>query len=188
MNGPEPALFSLPWLWWVILGALGGIAIDVGMIAVSIAIADGNRNKATFGVFGILAAFTFFLQWYYAATHVAIVPLGDGMNANVRDFAAGLRDAGPWLVPFMLPAATFIYTFGYAPVRKGRTSPAITYKSQSELRIEQPTTIAPATMPQLPQGERYEIACPDCDWHGVYEKKRSASNALVGHRKVKHPA
>lgn len=195
MQGVEPATFSVGWIGWAFSGFLIGLTIDVGQIAISIQIARGERNWQRFSAFGFLAALTFYLQWYYASAHVPITQLGAGMNAEAVPFAIGLRDLGVWLVPALLPITTLIYTFGYPERKRTRATATIT-QTKTTVKIEQPEVSQGASQPAIARakftaieaGSGHFAKCDDCDWTGSYATPRGATNALVAHRKSRHPA
>lgn len=197
MQGTEPAFPSYHWLAWAVSGLLLGIALDAGLIVISIQIAAGERTRARYIAFGVLTVIQFYLQWYYAAAHVPLTQLGVGINSQAMSAAIGLRDAGVWIVPSLLPATILIYTFGYPARKKARNTATIT-QTKTSVKIEmpgnaepEPSAIASANLPAIEAGsqsaETYVAKCDDCDWLRSYPAKRSATNALVAHRKHAHP-
>lgn len=194
-NGTEPTPGTLSWLFWVTPALLLAVSIDVGQIATSSQIANGQRTRAKYATFGVLAIATYYLQWLYLAHHLPLIDLGAGVNPGVVPFAIGVRDIALWALPGLLPASTLLYTFSYDKVRKQR-NPSMTIRqtTQTEVKIER--TDAPMLQgddaryiapPANPANARYEIACDNCPWHGSYTTPRGATNALVAHRRHAHP-
>ena len=135
-----------------------------------------------------------YLQWYYTAAHVPITPLGAGVNMQVAPFATGLRDAGMWIVPSLMPLAIIVYTFGWPTVK--RTRVATVTQVKTTVRVEEPLrmqemqpAIAGANAGALTAGESaiaHTINCDECEWSGSYPTKRGATNALTAHRRHAH--
>jgi hypothetical protein len=192
-NGTEPQSPSWAWVFWVTPALLLAISIDVGQIATSAQIANGQRTRAKYATFAFLAVATYFLQWLYLAHHLPLISLGEGVNPNVIPFAIGVRDIALWLLPALLPMSTLLYTFSYGKVAKQR-NPAMTIKqtAQTEVRVEKPDAINlpvhEQTMRIAPAIGTFAVRCEDCDWTGAYNTPRGATNALVAHRRHAHPA
>lgn len=185
-TGTEPPQGTMAWWWWVTPAFLLAISIDVGQIATSAQIANGQRTPAKYATFAVLAIATYYLQWLYLAVHLPLIPLGAGVNSAVAPFASGVRDMALWLLPGLLPLSTLLYTFSYASVRKQRNA---NVKPQTELRIERPQIV------QLPQpnvqqiasgAKRYVITCPLCDETINKDNRRSASSAWSAHMRHHH--
>lgn len=183
-NGPEPAVIDIHWIMWVLAAFLFAFAIDVGQIAISIELRAGERTRAKFVAFAVLAGLTYFFQWWYVAMHLPNVPLSTGVRADWVPFATSLRDAALWIVPGALPLATTIYTFSYAKPKNARpTKPAITSASERAIvKVEEPKPNITIEMP-----EAFTVQCPDCDWSKECTSSRSATNSLTAHRRHAHP-
>lgn len=194
-NGAEPS-GGMAWLFWITPAFLLAISIDVGQIATSAQIASGQRTRAKYATFGVLAIATYYLQWLYLAHHLPLISLGEGVNPNVVPFATGVRDIALWALPGLLPASTLLYTFSYGKVAKQRNAAmTIRQTTQTEVKVERPDAPLIATMdsPQLAAGAKpanasYEAQCEDCDWKGTYNSPRGATNALIAHKRHMHPA
>lgn len=193
-NGAEPAPGTLSWLFWVTPALLLAVSIDVGQIATSSQIANGQRTRAKYATFGVLAIATYYLQWLYLAHHLPLIDLGAGVNPGVAPFAIGVRDIALWALPGLLPASTLLYTFSYDKVRKERrSSMTIRQTTQTEVKIERPDASAlPSSDAKLiappanSANVAYDAACDDCDWKGSYNSPRGATNALIAHRRHMH--
>jgi hypothetical protein len=183
-NGIEPQQFTADWYAWIGVAFLAAFAIDVGQIAISVELRSGERTRAKYIAFTVLACATYFMQWWYVAHHIPDLSLGNGLRAEWAGFARLLSDAAVWIVPGLLPAATIIYTFSYAKPRSQRpakvTNPATqtaiirTSGMQSDLQIEMPG--------------QHEALCEVCGWTKSYATPRAAINAKVAHDRHHHPA
>jgi hypothetical protein len=101
----------LSWLWWILPGALIAFALDVGQIATSAELREGDRSPAKYATFGIFAFATYILQWLYMAHHMPALDLSAGVREQWLPMAQLLRDASLWIIPAFLPLSTIAYTF-----------------------------------------------------------------------------
>jgi hypothetical protein len=136
----------------------------------------------------------YFLQWLYIAHHMPALALGQGVNAAAVPIATGLRDAALWLIPGLLPLSVLLYTFSTAThlpsqgntdvISANQTAADLPTHTDIEATQEAPK-IAAAKVSANDQKAKGKIAvqCQDCDWHGEYTTERSATNALLAHRK-----
>lgn len=150
--GPEPSaeLDFLLWLRWVIPAFLIAFSFDVGQISVSMGIRSGQRSRARFVTFAVLAAATYYCQWLFLAHHVPLLELSAGVRDEWRPFVAFMRDLGIWIIPGLLPISTTLYTFGsssrYTFRRPVTAPPRVTV---TERKIEVRDTEQPVTPPLL---------------------------------------
>lgn len=194
-NGAEPS-GGLPWLFWITPAFLLAISIDVGQIATSAQIANGQRTRAKYATFGVLAIATYYLQWLYLAHHLPLISLGEGVNPNVVPFATGVRDIALWALPGLLPASTLLYTFSYGKVAKQRPATmTIKQMTQTEVKVEKPVAneLADVSVAKLAAGAKdanagYVARCEVCQWTNTYDTPRGATNALIAHNRHAHPA
>lgn len=189
-NGPEPKTVDGHWFAWVLAAFLFAFAIDVGQIAISVELRGGERTRAKFIAFAVLAALTYFFQWWYVAMHLPDMPLSAGVRTDWLPFATTLRDAALWVVPGALPLATTIYTFSYAKPKIARSAksanapaiaPATTLKEKAIVPF--PKLDADFTIERPPE---FPARCNLCGWEELYATKRSATNALVAHNRHHH--
>ena len=194
-NGLEPKQLSLDWFAWVIPAFAFAFSIDVGQIATSVDIRNGERTPAKYVTFAVLAIATYYLQWWYIAAHIPMVALSQGVANSYLSSATFLRDLALWIVPGLLPASTLFYTLSYAKPRRNAqqslkvapvTKPANSSangaiaRANLEMQIEQPKTRAlpePVSMTAV-----YLAKCPDCDWSKPCETERSKINSLNAHK------
>lgn len=195
-NGLEPPQMTQAWWGWVIPAALMAFAIDVGQIATSAQIQYGQRTRAKYATFAVLAIATYYLQWLYIAHHLPNLQLSSGINPNVLAFAVGFRDLAVWALPAMFPTATLMYTFSYAKPTRTRTITAT--QTRTSVRIEEPLAenksqeqIAPAIAGELQAGAPANLhlaKCEFCNWQKAYPTPRGAINGLNAHMGHNHPA
>lgn len=184
-GGIEPPQLTQEWWAWLLPGFALAFTIDVGQVATSAIIQRGNRSPALYATFAVFAGFTFYLQWLYIATHLPVLPLSKAINPTMQEFAIGFRDLMPWLLPALLPLSTFLYTFSYAKPRRAPAKPAT-----PKIEAKQQPALPPANAPQIEAGAtpvEFAITCDLCEWSGTYATQRSATNALVAHKRHKHP-
>ena len=98
-NGPEPLQFSNAWFAWVIPGFALAFAFDVGQIAISVDLRNGERTRWKYAAFGVIAVATYFMQWWYMAHHIPSIALGDGLRADWKPFASLVSDSIVWFAP-----------------------------------------------------------------------------------------
>lgn len=181
-NGPEPSTIDIHWLSWVIAAFLFAFAIDVGQIAISVELRGGERTRAKYVAFAVLAALTYFFQWWYVAMHIPNMELAAGLRPEWRPLAALIRDAAVWIVPLALPLATTIYTFSYAKPKVVRSAKSANVLSQTAI-VPMPPQKSDITI-EMP--ESYEARCDVCGWNKTYATQRSATNAKVAHDRHNH--
>jgi len=117
-SGTAPAISDwlsvVQWCFFVVPAALIAFAVDVGQIATSAEIRNGNRAKTKYLTFFVLAAATYYLQWLYLAHHIPKLPLGEGIRADWIGVVTVIKDAAIWVLPALLPLATVLYTFSHS--------------------------------------------------------------------------
>jgi len=138
----------LLWFRWVFPAFLIAFSFDVGQISVSMGIRSGQRSKARFVTFAVLAAATYYCQWLFLAHHVPLLELSAGVRDEWRPFVAFMRDLGIWIIPGLLPISTTLYTFGstsrYTFQRRVPPPPRVTV---TERKIEVRDNDAPSVPP-----------------------------------------
>lgn len=110
----------LQWALLVLPAALIAFSVDVGQIVTSSQLRNGQRNRAKYATFFLLAAATFYLQWLYMIHHVPALELGAGVRGDWAAGIATIRDASVWIVPALLPLATLLYTFSHGGTTEQR--------------------------------------------------------------------
>lgn len=117
-SGTPPEITNLVSLlmtaFFVIPAALIAFAIDVGQIATSAEIRNGNRARTKYLTFFVLALATYYLQWLYLAHHIPKLPLGEGIRQDWIGFVSVMKDASIWILPALLPLSTLLYTFSHS--------------------------------------------------------------------------
>jgi len=177
-DAPEMRL-SLQFAYWLIPAMLIAFALDVGQIATSIQIRNGQRNLAKYVTFAVFAIANYFLQWLYMAHHMPELALGDGVRQQWQDMTQLIRDASLWVIPSFLPLATLLYTV-----------------SESDPPHNTPRLVEVAPVAELPakapleneftgileeSDDSFLATCDTCDWHGTYESEYQAKQARNAH-------
>ena len=107
---PQPE-FSGRFIFWIVPAVLIAFAIDIGQIATSAEIRAGQRSRAKYGTFIVLALATYYLQFIYIVHHMPALEIADGV-ALFPGAAELVRNAAVWLIPALLPISTILYTSG----------------------------------------------------------------------------
>lgn len=187
-GGNEPSQFTAAWWYWLFPGLLLAFAFDIGQIAISVELRNGERTRPKYFAFGVLALATYFLQWWYIAHHLPLVSLAEGLRPDWKPFASFMSDAIVWIAPGLLPIATMLYTSSYAtPKRTSAKSPA--KYANPYARSEQPQAAPQLPSSQvvaaLPQGDSVDAifiaVCPKCGWRKPCESERKMINSLNAH-------
>jgi hypothetical protein len=188
-GGHEPVQFTSAWWSWLLPGFMLAFAFDVGQIAISVELRNGERTKPKYIAFATLAISTYFLQWWYLAHHLPRIALAEGMRNDWVPVASFMSDAIIWIAPLLLPVATILYTWSYAAPKRPANRPAKPANaSQSHTAIVPAShTVAPATDIIVEMPESFFAECDLCGWHDKYASKRGATNALVAHKRHHHP-
>jgi hypothetical protein len=185
---PEAGL-TIAFMGWLVPALLIAFSMDIGMLATASDIRSGQRSKAKYLTFAVLALSMYFLQWLYIAHHMPALALGAGVNAAAVPIATGLRDAALWLIPGLLPLSVLLYTFSTAAIPSQGKAAVISANVNAadlptDVTQETPAVAAPARTANGQKAKgKIAVQCQDCDWHGEYSTERSATNALLAHRK-----
>lgn len=173
-NGYEPPdQVSLTWLFWAIPAFVFALSVDVGQIATSIEIRNGERTRAKYATFAVLAVATYYLQWWYMAAHMPKVALSTGVATSYLASATSLRDFALWIVPGMLPLSTFLYTFSFNKVKRSREA---FHASVPPLTVERPSVpdtgqvvpaLEPGTVLDDPRGTAVKLLLEQPDLRTV---------------------
>lgn len=185
-NGHEPSAIGWGWLVWVIPGFAFAFSIDVGQIAVSIDLRNGERTRWKYITFVALAATTYYFQWYFMVAHVPLVDIAPGVAPEFIGATNFVRAISIWLVPALLPLATTLYTFSYAKPKivrstKAANAPAIAANDKAIV-----PALRPASDLTIEKPPEFPARCDVCGWEDLYSTKRGASNALVAHNRHHH--
>jgi hypothetical protein len=183
-GGPEPSQGTSAWWYWVIPGALIAFSFDIGQIAVSVELRNGERTRPKYATFAVLAMATYYLQWFYMASHMPRVELSQGVAPEFVGAASLLRAIALWIVPGLLPLATTLYTWSYAAPKRTYAKP--TAKSANREQIDlQPQPIRSASdRPALPQPSvdaLWIAECAKCGWRKPCDTERKMINSLNAH-------
>ncbi len=193
--GTQPtAGVTVEFLGWLLPALLIAFSMDIGMLATAAEIRSGARSKAKYLTFAVLALSMYYLQWTYIAHHMPALDLGAGVNAAAAPFATGLRDAALWVIPGLLPLSVLLYTFSTAANGQSQGMSAaisanaiaanLPTEADTEATQEAPAVAAIAKPANGKKAKgKIAVQCQDCDWHGEYTSERSATNALLAHRK-----
>jgi len=183
-NAPTMA-FSLEFAYWLIPAMLIAFAMDVGQIATSAQIRSGSRHWAKYMTFGIFAIANYFLQWLYMAHHMPALALAEGVRQQWQPLAQLIRDASLWVIPALLPLATWLYTVSDSEPQKAET------------RVIEIKPVLPA-LPIAPISEEYDgiteqsdetylATCPTCEWQNAYPTVYQAKQARNAHLRSHKP-
>ncbi len=189
-NGIEPQQLSLSWFAWVIPAFVFAFSIDVGQIATSVDIRNGERTPAKYATFAVLAIATYYLQWWYIAAHIPMVVLSQGVASSYLGSATFLRDLALWIVPGMLPASTLFYTFSYAkPKRINQAavrSTVFARTANGSANPEQTSALANPKFAALPEPTltaMFIAKCEQCGREWPCKTERQQINKLNAHRR-----
>lgn len=177
---PDPSKDGiLSYLLWVGPGALIAFALDVGQIMTSHRIRSGERTKARYATFVMLAFSTYYLQWLYIAHHMPALQLAPGVRESWGGFATLVRDAAIWIAPLLLPLSTILYTLSGQSEKVAPAAPVPTVESSALVPV---ATVIEVTEPDDPK----IASCPYCDWLNEYETPGKARTALAAHVRQIH--
>lgn len=199
-GGSEPSQFTGAWWSWLIPGFLIAFSFDIGQIAISVELRNGERTRAKYIAFLVLAISTYFLQWWYLAHHLPSLVLAEGLRPDWKPFASFMSDAIIWIAPGLLPLATTLYTWSYGKPPKVRIAPqplrtvanAKMQSSRANDAIALATTeqiALPKTslQPALPAPELQAMILVKCDKCGkdlgMCEEERQKTNKLNAHNR-----
>lgn len=180
-----PMALSLQFAYWLIPAMLIAFAMDVGQIATSAQIRAGSNHWAKYLTFGIFAIANYFLQWLYMAHHMPALALADGVRQQWQPLAQLIRDASLWIIPALLPLATWLYTVSDSEPAK------------QETRVIEIKPVLPS-LPIAPNSEEFDgiteqadesylAECSQCEWHGVYATPYQAKQARNAHLRSHKP-
>lgn len=121
--GVQPSAgFNFEFIGWLTPALLIAFSLDIGLLATAGEIRAGQRTRAKYLTFAILALAMFYCQWVYLIAHTPALALAPGVSPTWAGIALTLRDAAIWIIPALLPLSTLLYTFSHtAPAGQGRT-------------------------------------------------------------------
>lgn len=183
-NAPVMA-FTLEFAYWLIPAMLIAFALDVGQVATSAQIRNGQNSWGKYFTFAIFACANYFLQWLYMAHHMPELALAEGVRSQWQPLAQLIRDASLWVIPAFLPLATLLYTISET-------------ESHQETRVIE---IKPVPLPSLPiapfeqdfdgiteqPDESYLATCPNCEWEKAYPTPYQAKQGRNAHLRSHKP-
>jgi hypothetical protein len=112
--GLQPtAALSIEFVGWLAPALLIAFSLDIGLLATSHEIRVGQRSRAKYGTFIVLALSMYYLQWTYMIHHVPALALAAGVSPSWIGISTTLRDLCIWLIPALLPVSTLLYTFSH---------------------------------------------------------------------------
>lgn len=195
------------WVYWLVPALLIAFALDVGQIATSTEIRNGERTVSKYTTFVVFAVATYYLQWLYIAHHMPALELGAGVY---RDGLAGrlvllTRNAAIWFIPALLPLSTTMYTLSGG--NRGGLPDVVTEQREVNVVVDDlETDFLPESIPddlaeQLQavmdafpdhdgDEEGHSAHCVHCGWERVYDNPDSARRGIAAHRQhctVLHP-
>lgn len=185
-GGNAPAMeFSLKFAYWLIPAMLIAFALDVGQVATSAQIRNGQRGYVKYTTFAIFAVANYFLQWLYMSHHMPALALADGVRDQWQPVAELIRDASLWIIPAFLPLATLLYTVSENEPAKQETRVIEIKPVLPSLPIAplEPEFDGIAEQPD----ESYLATCPQCEWQGSYPTPYQAKQARNAHLRSHKP-
>jgi hypothetical protein len=154
---------------WLIPALLFAFSIDIGQIATAAEIRNGDHSPYKYATFILLALTTFYLQFLFMAHHMPALDISEGVVISQTE-VTWLRNAAIWILPALMPLSTIFYTISSS---RGEAAPPPNSSLQEQI----------ADLANQQQAAEFEIACPHCEWQGVYDSERQATNALNAHKK-----
>ncbi len=193
-SGDQPS-DPVRYAMWLIPAFLIAFSLDVGQLATSAEIRDGQRSRMKYLTFAVFAGATYYLQFVFIASHMPTVPLSPGVRLDWGPLISFVRDAAVFVIPLLLPLSTTLYTFSQdGPTARAATM-TIRQTTKTEVKVEKPaaTPLATVDAPQIAPPSQdaiagHAITCEICGWHAIKDTKRGATNALVAHNRHHHPA
>lgn len=98
------------WVYWFVPAFLIAFALDIGQINTSHQIRVSGLTWQRGLTFIVFSFATYYLQFLYIAHHMPLLVVESGISAVHIEKVTQLRDAAIWLLPAILPLATFLYT------------------------------------------------------------------------------
>jgi hypothetical protein len=173
---PTSMMYWAKLAYWLVPALLIAFALDVGQIATSSEIRNGERTVTKYTTFIVIATATYYLQWLYMAHHMPALALGEGVYA---DGLAGrlvllTRNAAIWVIPGLLPLSTTLYTLS------GREPHRVTeHDTQQVIIADERSDLLPGTVPVT---DEHLAQCPSCGWNREYDNPDSARRGLAAHQ------
>jgi hypothetical protein len=168
----------LQWAYWLIPALLISFALDVGQIATSAEIRNGERTRTKYATFVVFALATYYLQWLYIAHHMPALQLGEGVYAD--GFAGRIvlmtRNAAIWFIPALLPLSTTMYTLS-----GGSQHHVTKHDSQQIIIADERGDLLPDQVPGADESD-HNAECPSCGWQRTYDNADSARRGLAAHQ------
>lgn len=179
---PDPASDGvIRYVLWLGPAALIAFALDIGQIMTSHHIRSGERTRARYATFIVLAFSTYYLQWLYIAHHMPLLTLAPGVMESWGGVAPSVRDLAIWIFPGLLPLSTILYTLS----AKAPVTPAL--PAAPVPTVESSALVPVATVIEVTEPDDPKIAsCPYCDWLNEYETPGKARTALAAHVRQIH--
>lgn len=163
-------------IFWIVPAVLIAFAIDIGQIATSAEIREGQRSKSKYGTFIVLALATYYLQFIYIVHHMPAMQIAPGV-ALFPQLAELVRNAAVWVIPALLPISTILYTMG----NESQSAESANFEGTA---IDNKLLVAGA---EQQSDQAHFIECDTCEWFGEYSTRLGAANALKAHRQHNHP-
>lgn len=132
----------IPYLMWVIPGALIALAIDVGQIQTSARIkhARGWVQLRLVLTFVMLASAGYYLQWFHMAHHLPSLELGQGLSQTHHATVELLKGWAIWVIPALLPLSTILYTI--SDVDRGDVVPDLQVRIVDHAPVGNPSDLS----------------------------------------------
>jgi len=193
-SGDQPS-DPVRYAMWLIPAFLIAFSLDVGQLATSAEIRDGQRSKMKYLTFAVFAGATYYLQFVFIASHMPTVPLSPGVRLDWGPLISFVRDAAVFVIPLLLPLSTTLYTFSQDGPSARTATMTIRQTTKTEVKVEKPAANALPIVdsPQIAAGTTdaiagYTSSCEICGWQTIKDTKRGATNAKVAHNRHHHPA
>ena len=170
------------WLYIVLPAAFIAFSVDVGQIAISADIRNGNRRKVKLIAFGALAFATYYLQWLYMVHHVPALELGLGVRFEWLEGVTFIRDIAIWIVPGFLPLATLLYTASHTSSNDTKQERNVTFSPKETQKALPEPSVKALSNGQSANGTHATRYCeaPGCNNAlpaNATRRKRYCSNA-----------
>lgn len=171
----------IPYVLWVVPGALIAAAIDIGQVQTSSKLMrakDWTRRLTLSITFIVLAIAGYYLQWFHLIHHMPDLAFGAGLSTETENTIRSIRDAAIWIIPALLPISTILYTMS-------EIGEHVDVNHAVNQQITTPVVVETEPIAQLEdvlQNNSHIVECASCGWSKTYDNELSATRGLATHK------